>query len=232
MPPPSLLSSTIVSSSPSRRAASSPPMSWASATSPISSTTGPAAAAAAPKALDTVPSMPLAPRLHSTRGGSARTGQKVSMSRTGIEEATNSVASSGSSTPSSAATAGSDSRWRRARRGSPRPRARRRCASAKPVGVTRRRPRPEPPASERPARRGCSSRRAKRSASPPGPSERLGHHAAGSCQAPSGSMRDLARRQIGEPGAQRLRDGQIADPQNQVGAMRAANSGSSRRSAS
>ena len=54
-----------------------------------------------------VPSMPLAPRLHSTRGGSARTGQNVSISRTGIEEATNRVACSGSSTPSSAATAGS-----------------------------------------------------------------------------------------------------------------------------
>ena len=52
--------------------------------------------------------MPLAPRLHSTRGGSARAGQNVSMSRTGIEEATNSVAAAGSSTPSSAATAGSD----------------------------------------------------------------------------------------------------------------------------
>ena len=52
--------------------------------------------------------MPLAPRLHSTRGGSARTGQKDSMSRTGIEEATNSVATSGSNTPSSAANAGSE----------------------------------------------------------------------------------------------------------------------------
>ena len=71
--------------------------------------------------------MPLAPRLHSTRGGSSRTGQNVSMSRTGIEEATNSVAVSGSSTPSSAATAGSLRLARpRARRGSPRPR----CSSA------------------------------------------------------------------------------------------------------
>ena len=70
MPPPPLSSSTIVSSSPSRRAASRPPMSCASATSPISSTTGPAPAAAAPKAEETVPSMPLAPRLQSTRGGS------------------------------------------------------------------------------------------------------------------------------------------------------------------
>ena len=43
-------------------------MSWASATSPISSTTGPAPAAAAPNAQDTVPSIPLAPRLESTRG--------------------------------------------------------------------------------------------------------------------------------------------------------------------
>ena len=85
-------------------------MSYASATSPISKTTGPPPvplAAAAPKALETVPSIPLAPRLHNTRGGSGRAGQKVSMSRTGIEEATNSVASSGNRTPSSAATTGS-----------------------------------------------------------------------------------------------------------------------------
>ena len=107
IPPPSLLSKTIVSRRSRRRAASRPPMSCASATSPMSRTTGPRPAAAAPKALDTVPSIPLAPRLQSTRGGSGRAGQNVSMSRTGIEDATNSVACSGSSTPSSAATDGS-----------------------------------------------------------------------------------------------------------------------------
>ena len=107
MPPPPLSIRTIVRSSSRRRAAIRPPMSCASATSPISSTTGPRPSAAAPKALETVPSIPLTPRLHSTRGGSARTGQKLSMSRTGIEEATNRVASRGSSTPSSVATEGS-----------------------------------------------------------------------------------------------------------------------------
>ena len=51
-------------------------MSWASATSPISSTTGPSAAAAAPNAVETVPSIPLAPRLESTRGASLADGEE------------------------------------------------------------------------------------------------------------------------------------------------------------
>ena len=107
IPPPPLSTSTIVSFNSRRPAASRPPMSWASATSPISSTTGPSPLAAAPNALETIPSIPFAPRLQSTRGGSSRAGQKVSISRTGIEEATNSVAASGSSVPSSTAIAGS-----------------------------------------------------------------------------------------------------------------------------
>ena len=82
-------------------------MSCASATSPISSTTGPARRR---------PRRTRSRRCRRSRwrrGCTARaadrwrTGQNVSMSRTGIEEATNSVASSGSSTPSSAATDGS-----------------------------------------------------------------------------------------------------------------------------
>ena len=68
-------------------------MSCASATSPISSTTGPRAAAATPNAVETVPSMPFAPRLESTRNGVSRAGKNVSTSRIGIEEATTSVAS-------------------------------------------------------------------------------------------------------------------------------------------
>ena len=60
-------------------------MSCASATSPMSRTTGPLVTAAAPNALDTVPSIPLAPRLHSTRGPSARTATNDSTSRTGID---------------------------------------------------------------------------------------------------------------------------------------------------
>ena len=51
--------------------------------------------------------MPLAPRLDSTRGGASRTPKNVSTSRTGIEDATTSVASGGSSAPSSAARRGS-----------------------------------------------------------------------------------------------------------------------------
>ena len=83
-------------------------MSCASATSPISSTTGPSHAAAAPKALETVPSIPFAPRLESTRGGSSRAAENSSTSRTGIEDATNSVASDGNNSASMAATSGSD----------------------------------------------------------------------------------------------------------------------------
>ena len=110
MPPPSLSSSTIVSFKceprarlaghrcrtrvPRRRSAARPDR---------------RPAAARRRREETVPSIPLAPRLHSTRGGSVRAGQNVSMSRTGIEEATNNVACSGSSTPSSAATVGSES---------------------------------------------------------------------------------------------------------------------------
>ena len=77
IPPPSLLSSTIVSASPSRRAASRPPMSCASATSPISSTTGPSPAAAAPNAVETVPSIPFAPRFASTRGAVVARGDEL-----------------------------------------------------------------------------------------------------------------------------------------------------------
>ena len=140
IPPPSLWTSTIVSPSARRRAASRPPTSWASATSPISSTTGPGETAAAPNALETVPSIPFAPRLHSTRGASARTAAKVSTSRTGIDEATNSVASAGSRAPSSRATARLAEARRRASRRSPRRRARRRSRQAcEPGGIGGRR---------------------------------------------------------------------------------------------
>ena len=50
--------------------------------------------------------MPLAPRWASTRGGASRAGQKVSTSRTGIEEAVKTVTSPGSAA-SARATAGS-----------------------------------------------------------------------------------------------------------------------------
>ena len=55
-----------------------------------------AAAAAHPKAVETVPSIPFAPRLDSTRGGVSRAAKNVSTSRTGIEDATRIVALPGS----------------------------------------------------------------------------------------------------------------------------------------
>ena len=84
-------------------------MSCASATSPSRATTRPLATAAAPNALEIVPSIPFAPRLQSTRGASSRGAVNASTSRTGIDEATNSVASGGSSAVSARATSGSDS---------------------------------------------------------------------------------------------------------------------------
>ena len=96
MPPPPLSSSTIVSFSPSRaRGEQAADVVRERDVADQQHDRARRSAAAAPNALETVPSMPLAPRLQSTRGGSSRTGQNVSMSRTGIEEATNSVASLG-----------------------------------------------------------------------------------------------------------------------------------------
>ncbi len=47
-----------------------------------------AATAAAPRVEETVPSMPLAPRLERMRMGRSPASKKASMSRTGIEEPT------------------------------------------------------------------------------------------------------------------------------------------------
>ena len=132
IPPPSLSISTITSFAPEREAASSPPTSWASATSPISSTAGPGDAAATPNAVETVPSMPFAPRFDSTRNGSGRTGKNVSTSRIGIEEATTSVASArqpGARAPRPPA-ARSAPPARRRRRSRPPPPGRPRCQSS------------------------------------------------------------------------------------------------------
>src|SRR3954447_12986971 len=71
----------------------------------MSTVVGPASAA--PSAVAIVPSMPLAPRLASTRGPpSSRAGAKVSTSRTGIEDATTSVSAAGSAATRSRATRG------------------------------------------------------------------------------------------------------------------------------
>src|SRR5690606_494619 len=67
MPPPSLWTSTTVAESPCVLAARSPVRSWRNERSPMTSTRGPSQPAAAPKALETPPSMPLAPRLAKKR---------------------------------------------------------------------------------------------------------------------------------------------------------------------
>ena len=149
--------------------------------------------------------MPLAPRLHSTRGASARTGQNVSMSRTGIEEATNSVASlrqqhaelardraartgrSSPSTPSIASAARSSPLRQR----------------GQPLLVGRR-PRPR--------------RRARRSAAAGIERERVRQRRRRVLPGALGVERDLAHvAQAGEPRAQRLGHGQVADAQHEVG---------------
>ena len=196
MPPPSLLSSTIASGRSSRRAASRPPMSWARATSPMSRTVG-RPAAATPKAVETVPSMPLAPRLESTRGGRSRAGKNVSTSRTGIEEATTRVASAGRRTPSSAATRGSERLGKRGR-----DRGGRRAVGAASTSPASRGP---CAAARAPARAG---RRPTIVATAP----------AGSCHASSASNAICsALVEPVQPLAQRLGGRQVADAQHEVG---------------
>ena len=94
---------------------------------------------ATPKAVETVPSMPLAPRLASTRGGRSRAGKNVSTSRTGIEEATTTRRSGGQRAPSSAATRGSLRPAGRGRARSPPRRRGRRAPAVEPAAVAQRR---------------------------------------------------------------------------------------------
>ena len=65
--------------------------SWRKARSPTRATVGPPEARATPRAVDTTPSIPFAPRLATTRGPSAPGAAKASTSRTGIEEETTRV---------------------------------------------------------------------------------------------------------------------------------------------
>ena len=81
MPPPSSLLTTTVRSEPCSRPASTPDRSCRNARSPHHSTVGTPSAAAAPSAADTWPSMPLTPRLASTRRRSRRGPAKESISR-------------------------------------------------------------------------------------------------------------------------------------------------------
>ncbi len=211
IPPPRLSSSTIVSFRPSRRAASRPPMSWARATSPIRSTTGPSPAAAAPKALETVPSMPLAPRLHSTRGGSGADRPErldVAHRHRGGDEQGRRLRQQH---PQLGREGGSDRR--------PLPASVARIASAASSSALRQ----LAPASRRPrrvglaagdvsgsrdrARRGRARARASRESTQ-----------AGSCQAPSGSSATWRTScKPRKPRAQRLGDRQVADAQDEVG---------------
>ena len=102
-------------------AAASPPArtradtSWRKARSPTRATVGPADARATPRAVDTTPSIPLAPRLARTRGGSARGRPNASTSRTGMDDDTTRVASGGQPANRRWASAGSVSPTRRAR---------------------------------------------------------------------------------------------------------------------
>ena len=78
------------------RLQSRPFWSWKNATSPIRHTVGRSDAAATPKAVDTTPSMPLAPRFPKTWSACCLGCPNASRSRTGMEEDTNRQAPSGS----------------------------------------------------------------------------------------------------------------------------------------
>ena len=186
------------------RAASRPPMSCASATSPISSTTGPSR----PPRRRTR-SRPCR-RSRSRRGWRApaadRRGaaENSSTSRTGIEAATNSVASGGSAPRA---------RRRPAARDSSSPRA---CRDRVRRGRVGRAPVTQPAA----GRRGTS-------ALPRGPATSTRYGAltrrptteSGSCHASSGSKRDLSGVESREPGAQRLGGREIADAHDELRAV-------------
>ncbi len=85
MPPPLLLTTTIVSGNPSWAAVPSELMSWNIETSPRTVTAG-APLAAVPSAAETMPSIPLVPRLPISRSGARDFPPKVSMSRIGIDD--------------------------------------------------------------------------------------------------------------------------------------------------
>ncbi len=106
IPPPSLSTTTTVRSMPRAAAPSSPLASWRNATSPMRSTVGVAEPSATPTAVETTPSMPLAPRLARTRTPS-RGAPYHSTSRTGIDDDTTRLAPSGSAARTSRATPGS-----------------------------------------------------------------------------------------------------------------------------
>ena len=167
-------------------------MSWAKATSPISARPAPSARPRR-RGAASVPSMPLAPRLESTRA-SSRAGRNDSSSRTGIEAATNSVASAGSAAERRGDGGSVSSVAERRSRSRPR----RRVGARHAV---------EPPG--RPAPGGCGRR---------------GVGAESRCRRPTrGPARRLLDRRIcarvraRQPAPQRLRRRQVADPDHDLG---------------
>ena len=107
MPPPSLSTTTSVRSTGRSCRPSRPFVSCRNATSPSRATVGRrGSASATPTAVDTTPSMPFAPRLATTRT-SDRGAAYHSRSRTGIDDATTSVDSSGVAARAARAIAGS-----------------------------------------------------------------------------------------------------------------------------
>ena len=95
MPPPSLSTTTIVRSTPRPASPSKPFVSCRNAMSPISSAVGRPEPRATPTAVDTTPSMPLAPRLAITRTP-VRGRAYHSTSRTGMDDDTTSELPAGS----------------------------------------------------------------------------------------------------------------------------------------
>ncbi len=211
MPPPSLSISTITSFRPSRQAAIRPPMSWARATSPIRRTTGPCPAAATPNAVETVPSMPLAPRLDSTRNRRGGPGWEerldVAHRHRGGHDHQGLVGRAQSR--SSPDTRGSLSSGPKGR-------------SDRARGVTG-------PAACQPAP-ATTCPCAACGAAPPGatPSSRrvrgspmiVSTEASGSCQAASASNAICTAPDDGQPRAQGLRGRQVTHPQHEVGRVR------------
>ena len=204
---------------PSRGRPAAPPTSWASATSPISSTTGPARAGGdAERGRDGAVDAVRAAVGRARAAASSRAGKNVSTSRTGIEEATTSVASAGSARAELGGHArlaqlvGPSVRGDRAGRGavgraSQRPASRGRRATFVAERVEQRR----------------AGRRRRSCATAP----------AGSCQAPSGSNATCsASSSPCSHCAQRLGGRQVADAQHEVGRVRRRPTPSSRSSAS
>ena len=220
IPPPSLSTSTIVSArpEPARRPAA-PPRSWASATSPMQQHDRAVAGGGDAEARSTtVPSMPFAPRLASTRGGSSRAGAErldvADRHRGGDDQRRRRRAA--------------PRRARAATRGSLELVAERRAIAARGrvVGGA-------PARRATPGRRRDGARRARRaSARGSAASARVDDAAPGPARRPRGRSATCARVERRQPRAQRLGGRQVADAQHDVGPRARRRTPSSRSSAS